>query len=42
MDLRDPATGKSDVNQNKLFSLYIGIDNYWKMNVYLDIAKLLK
>jgi hypothetical protein len=32
----------SDINQNKVFNIYIGINNYWKMNVYLDIAKLLK
>lgn len=40
--MKNPETGKPDINQNKLYNIYIGIDNYWKMNVYLRIAELLK
>lgn len=32
----------SDINQNRVYNIYIGINNYWKMNVYLGIADLLK
>ena len=41
-DLMNPEIGKSDINQNRVYNVYIGIDNYWKMNVYLGIADLLK
>lgn len=38
----DPETGLTDPNQNKVFNIYFGEDNYTKIRKMLDIAKLLK
>jgi len=38
----DPDSGKKDPNQDVLMNLYFGVEDYWKMNHLLDIAKDLR
>ena len=38
----DPETGLSDQNQNKVFNIYFGENDYTKTKIMLDVAKLLK
>ena len=35
----DPMTQHKDLNQNNLMNIIFGMDRYWKMDLYMDIAK---
>ena len=38
----NPETLEVDQHQNSIMNIYFGVDNYWKMDIFLDIAADLK
>ena len=38
----NPDTQQRDLNQNNIMNIYFGMNEYWKMNVLLQISEILK